>query len=277
MFKKISITVILIILMSLLSLVNSVFYTLYSYHKLKAELMTGIDNTLIVSAHATNTLLDGENFHGKAKEENSISEEKDLENIMKLSKFAKDSNLSYVYSMITYKGRYYFTSSSATDEELESKNYDTYFTDYTDDASDLLKQAFRSGKITFDETPDKYGHFRSVFIPLSASDGTRYIVGADMEISYVKEKVSEALKISIIMGSFMFIFSILATIFIAHLITNPLKSMTESAIQLSTGQDLEKEIITGGFKEIGILADSLNRLRKSMIFARDKLKQKDES
>ncbi len=273
MFKKFSITTVLIVLISLISLITSIFYTIYFYSKVKEESIRGIDNILITSAKAANRIL-GESFHERAKEEFSINSEEDYQNILKLTNIAKDNNLNYVYTFIEYKGKVYFTSSSSTDEELKNKSYDTYFNEYTD-ASPKLFEAFRTGKVIFDDSPDKYGHFRSVFIPLKTRDGRTYISGADINITEVENKIKQSLIISISVGLIIFILGLLFSILIANLITKPLRDITDIADQLSLGKSLDKEINIGTFKEINMLSNSLDRLRTSMIFAMKQVK-KDE-
>jgi methyl-accepting chemotaxis protein len=274
MFKKFSITTVLIIFISLVSLITSVFYTTYFYLKVKEQTMKGIDNVLISSARAANRIL-GESFHEKAKSQDSISEDEHYQNILKLCDVAKDNNLSYVYIMYQDKGKVYITASSAKDEELKKKTYDTYFTEYKD-ASPELFSAFKTGEITYDDTPDKYGHFRSVFIPLKSRDGRRYIAGADIEITEVENKIKQTLIISIAMGSIIFVFGLMLSICIAHLITKPLKDVTEIADHLSLGKGLDTEINITSFKEIVTLGNSLDRLRTSMNFAMKQIKKSEK-
>lgn len=157
-------------------------YITYQYTAQRSELIAKIDQKLIRCASVTDQLLPP-SLHTPDINAESISSEQDLYNRLALSRLSQSMNVKYVYSFILQEGKVYFTSSSATPEELKSgKDISYYFDEYTD-ISPLLLKAFETRKMQFEESSDQWGHFRSVYLPHISPSGRLYITGSDIEIS----------------------------------------------------------------------------------------------
>lgn len=184
-----------------------------NYETSKQNLFADLDAKLIESASRLSSVVP-ENFHHESMTKNDVSMQKDMENIKRLSIQAKLSGVQYIYSCIQQGNDVLFTSSSATDEELkENKDISHYFDVYSD-ASQKLRETFKTKKITFDEYTDKWGHFKSVFIPKHSSDGRLYVVCADIEIDYINQELRQILKQSII--ELLFYMGILIPLFVTY-------------------------------------------------------------
>lgn len=167
-------------------------FSYYEYQKHKTMLYQHIDEKLIASATGADLLLTPD-FHDRALNSSSITPSEYTRNIDRLSEFANSFHVAYLYTMVQKNNKIYFTASSATDEERRTgKNLTRYF-DHYDDASDTLKTAFLTRQISFDEYSDKWGSFRSVFIPLKSPDGHLYIVAADVKISEIDKVLKESI------------------------------------------------------------------------------------
>ncbi len=165
-------------------------FSYYEYQKHKTAFYQHIDEKLIASATGANLLLSPD-FHNRALNSSSITQNEYNRNIDRLSEFAKSLQVAYLYTMVQKNNKIYFTASSATDEERRTgKNLTRYF-DHYDDASDALKTVFLTHRITFDEYTDKWGSFRSVFVPLKSPDGHLYVIAADIEISEINKALKE--------------------------------------------------------------------------------------
>lgn len=198
-------------------LVSTSFYVYTNYETSKQKLFANLDSRLIQSALRLPTVVP-ENFHHSLMTKNEVSAQKDRENIKRLSVQAKLSGVEYIYSCIKQGNDVLFTSSSATDEELkENKDISHYFDIYSD-ASQKLIETFSSKKITFDEYTDKWGHFKSVFIPKKSTDGQLYVVCADIKIDYIHQELKQILKISIL--ELLFYVGILIPLFAAYFYHN---------------------------------------------------------
>jgi hypothetical protein len=120
-------------------------FSYYEYRQNKIELYHQIDEKLLASAEGASLVLPPD-FYSRAVEPSSITQGEDDSNIDRLSRFAKGQKVVYIYTMIQKNGKIYFTASSGTEEERKSGiNLTRYFDTY-DDASDELKNVFRTQK-----------------------------------------------------------------------------------------------------------------------------------
>jgi len=162
-----------------------VLFSFGSYQYEKQQRYTDLDRR-IESAALTVPLLLPDGFHHKGLSKGAHSNEQDIANIVKLSKLTRHSDVVYIYSLILHDGEILFTSSSATDEELESNTDLSHFWDVYDDVDPQVFEVFRNKEKAYIEYKDKWGYFRSVFIPITSEDGRTYVVGADLDISYIQ-------------------------------------------------------------------------------------------
>jgi two-component system, chemotaxis family, sensor kinase CheA len=192
-------------------------YFTYQYVQKQTQLRAQIDERLIQCAKVTDQLLPA-TLHTPATKSGSLTPEQDLQNRLALSRFSQSVNVKYVYSFVYNKEKVYFTSSSATPEELKSGEDISYFFDEYPDASPILKKAFETRTIQFDETLDQWGHFRSVFLPHVSPSGRLYITAADIEISNIDEQLHALFTKSLLEALFHVL--ILFPFFIAYRIQN---------------------------------------------------------
>jgi len=167
-------------------------HIIYNYLSTKQAMARHIDMLLENSAYIAPLVLQ-DTFHNRHMTEFPLAPSEDMENILKLSKQAKALKVKYIYTLIQEEDKIIFTSSSATDEELATKKNLTRFGDVYDDASPIISKVFSSQKSSYAEYKDKWGEFRSFYIPQIGPDGTKYVVGADMDTSYLKEKLHQNL------------------------------------------------------------------------------------
>ncbi len=170
-------------------------YCAWGYFEEKRRLIAQIDERLFSAASAVPYILK-DDFHDRAIDPASISPEEDKTNILSLSALNNRLGMKFLYTVFRDRnGIYRLSSSSATGEELKTGNEVRYFTAYPD-ASDLLKKSFENradfrGRAE-DYSPiyapvysDRWGTYRSVFIPIRSPDGNLYVACADVDISYV--------------------------------------------------------------------------------------------
>lgn len=192
-------------------------YITYQYTAQRTELIASIDKRLIQCASVADQLLPS-TLHTPQTKAGSITQEEDRINRLKLSRFSQSVNVKYVYSFVLEKNKVYFTSSSATPQELKYDENLSYFFDEYPDASEILFRAFKTQTIQFDETIDQWGHFRSVFLPHVSPSGRVYITAADIEISNIDRQLHALLMSSL--GEALFYLLILIPFFIAYRIQN---------------------------------------------------------
>jgi len=181
-------------------------YTMWNYVSLKADIMKNVDSRLYIGANAIKYIL-SEDFHDRALDKQSITEEEDRKNITLLTDYANRAGFKYLYTVIKRNGHIYITSSSATDEELKEHKEVKYFSIY-DDCSEELKESFNKKEPVYVTYTDRWGTFRTVIIPEVSKNGNIYLSGAEYNISYVSKFLDEHLIISFLWGIFFLLLAI---------------------------------------------------------------------
>ena len=177
----------LVIFFFFILFVMSLINTYINYQNSKNIVYNAIDSQLSSVAHSVKLMLSDE-FFDKATKKNAISKVQDRENIKKLSNYIKQTDITYLYTMILKDKKVYFTLSSATDYDVKNGMVTHYF-DLYEDASDELKHIFDKNQILYETTTDKWGSFRSVLIPMQTDSGTKYIIGADIRVDDIEKQL----------------------------------------------------------------------------------------
>lgn len=178
-------TMLLIIGLYLMALA---LYCFFYYQNTRNHMIEGIDQKLTSAIYATQAIL-GPNFHDLAVDENSISEEQDLELGKKLFQFAQNIGVKYVYSFKKFNEKILFVVSSATQQEIDSGTYQpVYFTQYPEMDS-AIEQVFHDKTIQHAEYRDRWGSFRSLFVPFITQSGETYVIGADVALEEVESVI----------------------------------------------------------------------------------------
>lgn len=189
LYKKRIGTIHLIIAL-ILFIVGILIFSIMEYKLHEERVYNQIDEKLKIASFMTDTLLTHE-FHDRAIDENSISDEEYTSNIKRLSELAKILDVIYIYTMVEKNGQIYFTASNATDEEIQTGiNLTTYFERY-EDPSEGLKKVFKTNNTDYDEYTDKWGTFRSIFLPMKSPNGNLYVIAADIQIDVLKQHLQE--------------------------------------------------------------------------------------
>jgi two-component system, chemotaxis family, sensor kinase CheA len=198
-------------------LVALISYISYEYKVHRTELIAHIDQQLIECAHVSDQFLPS-SLHTPDMNATSLSSEQDLKNRLVLSRFARIMGVKYVYSFILEGEKVYFSSSSATPDELKSGEEISYYFDEYNETTPKLFMAFKTRKIQFEESYDQWGHFRSVYFPHVSPSGRVYITGADIEISDIDAQMHSLLLVSF--GKTLFYILIVSPFFIVYRIQN---------------------------------------------------------
>ncbi|HOI84362.1 MAG TPA: hypothetical protein PKW30_08615, partial [Campylobacterales bacterium] len=143
----------------------------------------------------------------------------------------------YVYSLVQQDGKIYFSTSSATEEEIKKESYSKFYEEYKD-ASDGLKEAFKTKKPQFDEYSDEWGSHRSYFVPFKTASGKEYVVGIDVSLKSISDALNTLLLDALIVGAIVNII----TVIIAYLLFKPfvmrIGSFTGKIKNASNNKDL---------------------------------------
>ena len=155
-------------------------YTVNSYYQQRQAYLEGVDQKLLAAARVL-PLMIPVNFHAQIKGAESISPDRHNQLMKLLSSYADSIRLAYLYSYMQFDGKFYVSTTSATKEEFATHKETPFFKMYESPPDSMIK-AWKTDSVQYDEYKDEWGHFRSIFIPMKTTDGTRFIVGADVSL-----------------------------------------------------------------------------------------------
>ena len=265
----------LLLLLFALNIVAAVAYSTMLYSIDRREIIAGIDYKLETAVNATNELIP-EGYHRRIDGAASIPAAEFDQLQDKLSRFANSSGVIYVYSYMRFGGHIHTVATSATAREIAEGRQTRFFTRY-DTAPAKLYQSFDDGAVRFDEYRDSFGSFRSIYKPVRAADGRIHVLGADVDLASLDQRLFEALLTSIFVGVGMFLLSMLVGTLLVNRIVGPLvrltsytRSIEERSFQ-SNEQELEAMQKISGSRgdEVGSLAEAMSgmisRLQRYLI------------
>ncbi len=233
----------------------------YTVQKEKANFMEGLENKLVASALAVEGMLPAD-YHERIENKDSISKEEYEKYRDIFNKYTWDLGLEYVYSYMMFDGKIRTVSSSFTRQEMKDGDNTDFFYHYEDPA-DALYNTFEGeiGKPVFDLYDDpEYGHLLSAFIPLKTPGGKTYVVGADVDFSFIKAAQRRTL-LTVAAAALGFIALFLAAVFFTIAsIARPIDNLLKTARKVSEEKDfsLRAKKITND--ELGELVDGFNEM-----------------
>ncbi len=248
----------------LLVLFSSIINSYNTYQENKQILYSNIDKNLKSTALNSKLFLN-DSFHDRAINKDSITIDEDNKNISILSDFIHNLDVEYLYTMVKRGNKIYFTSSSAIADEINTNSMTRYF-DYYEDATGVLLNILEKGEITYEESTDKWGTFRTVFIPLKTAKGTPYIVGADIKIDFIEQKLNQYIKNIITTQIIIIIILIILGYFFLQISRRELNEIQ------ALKDDLDREII----EKTKELEELNNTLEDKIVMEIDKNRKKDK-
>lgn len=270
MLKNLSIKQKLLWGVFLVSIVSSIINTFLSYDAEKQHILGGIDANLVTAAYGVSYTLPPE-FHSRIEDQNSISDEEHLKNVKMLTEFAQRAGLRYVYWYMMFADTIRYITGSDDPEDIRNDTYDRFFIPY-DPPPDSLLRSFADGKMRYAEYTDRYGKFRSVFIPLKTTDGRVFVVGADISMSSLQEKLWKTAVLSVVFNVLIFLVLFLGIYLIVSRTVKPLSELTAYTKVLveqnfNWGDDIRrkvKSICETKRDEVGRLAEALGQMESTL-------------
>jgi len=234
--------------------VASLLFMLFVYNVQKSLYKEDIDKKLTLSAQAGALYL-GNDLVDKFDQTHPMSEQEHLRLVKKLSTYAQENGLEYIYLMVKEGDKIYTVLSSATEDELKNNEYDPFYTEY--EASEGIQNGFQEGHKFYEDTSDKYGNFRSYLQINKSDDGKLYMIGADISIDNIQSALSDLLFQTFMIFIVVLLIAGVIALWISSLITRRLSNLTVQVENLSHNLDLTTIFNQAGNDEIGRLSNSL--------------------
>ena len=215
----------LLLLLGVLNLIAAAAYTVVLYEVDRNAIMAGIDGRLRTAVLAVNEMATDE-YHARIIGPDSIPRDEYRRLQYRLSRFAEGSGLVYVYTYMKFGDEIRTVSTSATRREIEKREEVPFFALY-DTAPKALLQTFADGEVRFDEYEDEFGRFRSLYLPVTGVDARRYVVGADVDLAMVQQRLSGALRTAVSVGFVIFALSMGMGWLLVDRLVQPLMRLTD--------------------------------------------------
>lgn len=254
----------LLLLLFVLNLVSAIAYSATLYSIGRREIIAGIDEQLTTAVHAVREIIPA-GYHRRIHGPESISRAEFDRLQSRLSRFSERSDIIYVYSYMRFGPHIHTVATSATRRELEAGTQTRFFARY-DTAPAKLYSSFTDGQVRFDEYEDSFGRFRSIYLPVRSPDGRLHVIGADIDLASLDERLREALFNSILVGLAMFVLAmVIGSMLIARIIsplvrlTSYTRSIEERSFQSNEDELRAMQAISGKRRdEVGSLAEAMS-------------------
>ena len=256
----------LLLLLFTLNVVAAGAYSAVLYEVDRTEIMAGIDGRLKTAALAVAEMAPGV-YHARVSGPGSIPRDEYDALQRQLSRFADGAELQYVYTYMRFGRDIRTVSTSATQQEWRSNTRTGFFTHYKE-APPKLHQSFDDGRPRFDEYKDEFGSFRSIYLPMKGPDARIYVIGADIPLGTVRERLNGALRTSIAVGVAMFALSMALGWLLVDRIIGPLIRLTAFTRNIGQRNFQPDEVETAALSrishtrpdEVGSLAEAMTAM-----------------
>ncbi|WP_006787640.1 PAS domain S-box protein [Thiorhodospira sibirica] len=211
------------LLISLLSIgaLTALLFALAAHQSLRYSLIQGYDKQLQAAAQAMLELVPP-GYHAQITGPDSVSPEKFLTGMHRLSRYADQAGFAYIYTYMLFDGRVVTTASSATENEWAKGTHDVFFQHY-DTAPPEVYQSFADGQTRYLKYGDRYGEFRSIFLPVDLEDGRRYLIGVDIYLEDLERELRNLFVLSVGIGVSVFLLTGLPMLWATRTIIRPLE------------------------------------------------------
>lgn len=259
-------------------------FAFLSYRSKEKLLIQGIDRQLATGAYAVAQALPAD-WHDRT----TVTEADDSKNVLSLTTLAERADLTFLYSFAwDPQTGVYFTSTSATEEQLASDTWLRKGTPYEarQEIVDLFKNDREQPLIV--EGTDAFGAFRSVLIPQTSPGGKRYVVGADLYIDKLRREILQQLWGAVGLATAIFAVVALGSVYLSKRIARPIVYL-KHAVESLNSEDLNRPSaeLTEPFEKIGrertdeigklglAFARMLERLEQAQTNLRDEVQKRE--
>jgi diguanylate cyclase (GGDEF)-like protein len=164
----------------------------YHYAEAKKCILEQVDSQLYSGTTALRYTV-GDEFHDRfLRDDDAEMAERSHQVSRVLTRLCRDLKLKSLYTMVMYRDDIYLTSSSLSDQELISGEFNNYFKRYRNpDPAELA--AFRSHGSIYMPSPPQWDSYRTLLVPCQTAQGFSYLAAANIDATEVERALAEAL------------------------------------------------------------------------------------
>lgn len=182
-------------------------FSVTAYLLQERTFLQGVDAKLMVAAHSLPHLLPP-HYHANIRGPKSISPQEYDKAEQTLTRYARANGLAYIYTYVEHDGHFYIASTSASAHELATHTVPGFYHRYMEPPPAMIT-AWRTNTPRSAEYQDEWGRFRSIFVPMHSikpdgTPGTRYIIGSDVNVSFIDQQLRNTVLLCIGIGIAIF-------------------------------------------------------------------------
>jgi len=239
---------------AVLSLIIILVLSTFSYQALQSRTLNSLNTELTTAANATQKIIGDERHDHQNKANNDY--DKISQN---LTSFTQASELDWVYSTVMRNGRIYYTYINQTKEEARSGHYKNWYQEEYKMVPKMLRKAFLTQQIQFEEYQGEYGRYRSIFVPFRNHQGETYVIGVDISLSEVDAMINHELKKVCITAMIVLALALVAARLIANQLVAPINTLNAVLLNIANGDwNLTQQVPVSSKDEIGAMSHSFN-------------------
>ncbi|WP_187360068.1 methyl-accepting chemotaxis protein [Chitinolyticbacter meiyuanensis] len=229
-----------------------------SYFDKVRDVRAEIDGRLRAAAHAVPYII-ASDYPARAKDAQAIGADEYKALVLRLGGYAEQVGLAYTYLLKVEDGKVIYIADGAPHAEVEAGDYAKYYEHYND-ADPATLEAWRSGNVQFAEYEDKFGRFRSIFMPMKTSNGTPYLIGVDITLDHVTKALQRTLLKMLLIAAVCLALGVALAVVAARRLAARIQQMARDIDAVADARDLTRPVAVLGSDEIARIAEKLNRL-----------------
>ncbi len=213
----------IVVLCFLVSAATTGLLAYYSYDRERSSILEGLDRRLTAAAAAVQYALPPD-YPDRVEAGEAITPAEHERNVRRLTAFARQADVTFVYTVARRADGFVFSSMSAKDEELAAGTWFAFAEPYASPNPGFA--AVFDGEVVFsDEYEDEYGRFRPSSSRRRSPGGVKYVLGADVDITFVSQRLRRTLSLSVLIGTGVFLVVFVVSLVVANRISRPLMDL----------------------------------------------------
>uniref|UniRef100_UPI0035B4F1BC methyl-accepting chemotaxis protein n=1 Tax=Chitinimonas sp. TaxID=1934313 RepID=UPI0035B4F1BC len=241
------------------NLITGIIYTGYSYYLKSAAIIASVDGRLSGAAHALPFLQSESFFQRSSQSEASVSDTEYTSNGVRLREYADKAGLAHLYALSKVDGKLVYLSDAFSEADKKAKRYAPHFSVLSVERSGV-SETLRTGAKAYDEHSDRWGDYRSVYIPVKTSQGLVYLIGADIAVDDVASELRLTLVKSLAIGLVGFILGMALSYVLISLLVRRVAGINHTIDIIARDKNLTLTMRTQEQDELGQISRNLNSL-----------------
>lgn len=260
MLQKTSIQFKMSAAMAVVTLAACATYAIVLLNARKDAVIKEADQKLLVAAESARAVL-GPQYHDRIFDKASVPAEEFSRIVATYDQLCRKTGMQYIWSVMVLDGRIVFTSATHSVLTDPGSACATFLEEHT--TPWVYERAFATMEPDYSTFDNKWGRGRMLLIPALDKHGRKHIFASSVRLEELSGVIHRTVVESVIMSVGIALGAILVSLPVARAIARPIVQLTEAS-QRMAGGDLGVQLAAGGAREVVVLAESLESMRKAI-------------